>query len=89
PVAPPVATSRAQPQIKQNRARRVAEYEQVRDLSQQGWTIKAIAAYVGRTRRTVKKYLQASTFPERQPRRRRHPTLLDPYNRLSACPKSI
>lgn len=41
--------------------------------------MKAIAAHVGRNRRTVNKYLQASTFPERQPRRRRHPTLLDPY----------
>jgi transposase len=41
--------------------------------------MKAIAAQVGRNRRTVKKYTQASTFPERQPRRRRLPTLLDPY----------
>ena len=62
-----------------NRARRLAEYAQVRDFSQQGRTMKAIAAQVGRNRRTVKKYRQASTFPERQPRRRRHPTLLDPY----------
>jgi transposase len=79
PVAPPVATSRAQQQVEQNRARRVAEYAQVRDLHQQGWTIKAIAVRVGRNRRTVKKYMQASAFPERQPRRRRQPTLLDPY----------
>jgi transposase len=79
PVAPPVATSRAQQQIKHNRARRVAEDEQVRGLHQQGWTIKAIAAHVGRNRRTVKKCLQASTFPERQPRWRRHPPLLTPY----------
>ena len=79
-VAVPIApTSRAQQQIEQNRARRLADYEQVRDLHQQGWTIKAIATHVGRNRRTVKKYLQASTFPERQPRQRRHPTLLDPY----------
>lgn len=79
PVAPPVATSRAQQQIEHNRARRVADYDQVRDLYQQGWTIQAIAAHVGRNRRPVKKYLQASPFPERQPRRQRHPTLLDPY----------
>ena len=79
PLAPPVMTSRAQQQIEHNRARRVAEYEQVHDLHQQGWTMKAIATHVGRNRRTVKKYLQASTFSERQPRRRRHPTLLGPY----------
>jgi transposase len=77
PVAPPVATSRAQQQIEDNRARRVAAYAQVRDLYQQGWTMKAIAAHVGRNRRTVNKYLQASTFPERQPRRR-CPAFLDP-----------
>jgi transposase len=34
---------------------------------------------VGRNRRTVKTSIQASTVPERQPRRRRHPTLLDSY----------
>jgi transposase len=76
---PPVVTSRAQQQIEHNRARRVAEYEQARDLRQQGWTIKAIATRMGRNRRTVKKYLQASTFPERQPRRRRYPRILDPF----------
>jgi transposase len=79
PMAPPVvATSRAQQQIEQNRARRVAEYEQVCDLHRQGWTMKAIATHVGRHHRTVKKYLQASTFPERPPRRRPS-SLLDPY----------
>ncbi len=78
PVAPPVRTGKSQQTIAHNRARRLAEYAQVRDFSQQGWTMKAIAAQVGRNRRTVKKYMQASTFPERQPRRRRHPTLLDP-----------
>lgn len=77
-VVPPVVTSRAQQQIEHNRARRVAEYEQARDLRQQGWTIKAIAARIGRNRRTVKKYLQSSTFPERPPRRR-PPSILDPY----------
>jgi transposase len=79
PVAPPVSTVKSQQTIEHNRARRLADYEQVRDFSQQGWTIKAIAAQVGRNRRTVKKYIRASTFPQRQPRRRRHPTLLDPY----------
>jgi transposase len=79
PMAPPVvATTRAQQQIEQNRARRVAAYEQVRDLHQQGWTMKAIATHVGHHHRTVKKYLQASTFPKRPPRRR-PPSILDPH----------
>src|SRR5499427_5517694 len=78
-VGPPVVTARAQQQIEHNRARRVAEYEQARDLRQQGWTIKAIATRMGRNRRTVKKSLQALTFPERPPRRRRYPRVLDPF----------
>ena len=78
-VGPPVATSRAQQQIEHHRARRVAEYAQAKDLRQQGWTIKALAARIGHNRRTVKKYLQASTFPERQPRRRRSPRVRDPF----------
>jgi transposase len=78
PVVPPGTTSRAQRQIEQNRARRVAEYEQVRDLHQQGWTMKAISTHMGRHHRTVKKYLEAATFPERPPRRR-PPSILDPY----------
>jgi transposase len=79
PVASSPPLSRAQQQIALTRARRLAEYNQVRALRQQGYTIKAIAAQVGRNRRTVKKYAQAATFPERQPRRRRFPTVLDPY----------
>jgi transposase len=78
PVGPPVATSRAQQQIEHNRARRVAEYDQAHALRQQGWTIKAISTHLGRHHRTVKKYLRASTFPERPPRRRRS-SLLTPY----------
>jgi transposase len=78
PMASPVATSRAQQQIEHNRARRVAEYDQVHALHQQGWTMKAIATHLGRHHRTVKKYLQASTFPEHPPRRR-PASILDPY----------
>jgi transposase len=75
---PPVTMTKAQQQIAHNRAKRVAEYEQAQALCQQGWTIKAISAHLGRHHRTVKKYLGASTFPERPPRR--HPlSILDPY----------
>jgi transposase len=79
PMGPPVTTTRAQQQIEHNRARRVAEYEQAHALRQQGWTMKAIATHMGRHHRTVRKYLEASTFPERPPRRR-PPSILDPYN---------
>ena len=78
PTERPVPMPKAQQQIAHNRAKRVAEYEQAQALGQQGWTIKAIAAHLGRHHRTVKKYLGASTFPERPPSR--HPlSILDPY----------
>jgi len=78
PMASPVTTSRAQQQIAHNRAKRAVEYEQACALHEQGWTMKAIATHMGRHHRTIKKYLQASTFPERPPRRR-PPSILDPY----------
>jgi len=74
----PVTMTKAQQQIAHNRAKRVAEYEQARALHQQGWTRQAISTHMGRHHRTIKKYLQASTFPERPPRRR-PPSILDPY----------
>jgi transposase len=70
--------TKAQQQIAHNRAKRVVEYEQARALHQQGWTMQAISTHRGRHHRTMKKYLQASTFPERPPRRR-PPSILDPY----------
>ncbi len=78
PPDPPVPMTKAQQHIAHNRAKRVAEYEQARALYEQGWTMKAIATHLGRHHRTIKKYLQASTFPERPPRRR-PPSILDPY----------
>jgi transposase len=78
PTESPVAMTKAQQQITHNRAKRVAEYEQAHALRQQGWTMKAIATHMGHHHRTVKKYLEASTFPERPPRRY-PPSILDPY----------
>jgi transposase len=74
----PVTMSKAQQQIAHNRAKRVVEYEQAQALHQQGWTMKAISTHMGRHHRTIKKYLEASTFPERPPRRQ-PPSILDPY----------
>ena len=74
----PVAMTKAQPQIAHHRAKRVAEYAQARAFPQPGWTMKAISTPRGRHHRTIKKYLEASTFPERPPRRQ-PPSSLDPY----------
>jgi transposase len=70
--------TKAQQQIAHNRAKRVAEYEPARALHQQGWTMQAISTHLGRHHRTIKKYREASTFPERPPRRH-PPSILDPY----------
>jgi transposase len=78
PPEPPVTMTKAQQHIVHNRAKRVVEYEQARALHEQGWTMQAIATHMGHHHRTIKKYLQASTFPERPPRRR-PPSILDPY----------
>jgi transposase len=78
PPEPSVPMTKAQQHMAHNRAKRVAEYAQARAFHQQGWTMKAIATHMGRHHRTIKKYLQASTFPERPPRRR-PPSILDPY----------
>jgi transposase len=78
PVAPPVARPKAQQQMVQKRARRLATYEQVWALHRQGWSQRAIAAHLGCARLTVQRFLRAATFPERQ-RPRHRPSLLAPF----------
>jgi transposase len=50
----------------------------VRDLYQAGVTLSAIARQTGLDRKTVRKFIRASAFPEQQPRPQRA-SLLDPY----------
>jgi transposase len=75
---PAVTMTKAQQHMAHHHAKRMAEYAQARALHEQGWTMKAISTHMGRHHRTIKKYLAASTFPERPPRRR-PPSILDPY----------
>jgi transposase len=79
PSAPPQPSTRAAARVATRRAQRVAQYEQVWTYHQQGWTLDAIARQVGVSRRTVQRYLQSPTFPERQPRYSRDRSLRDPY----------
>jgi len=79
PLAPPQPSTRAAALAAARRAQRVATYEQVWTYHRQGWTLDAIAEQVGLSRRTVQRYLQSPTFPERQPRHDRGRSLLDPY----------
>jgi transposase len=79
PLAPPQSSTAAARLARQRRTRRWAHYQQVWTYHQQGWTLDAIAQQVGISRRTVQRYLQSPTFPERQPRHSRDRSILDPY----------
>jgi transposase len=79
PLAPPQSSTAAVRQARQRRTQRWAHYHEVWTYHQQGWTLDAIAHQVGLSRRTVQRYLQSPTFPERQPRHARDRSLLDPY----------
>jgi transposase len=79
PLAPPQSSTAAARLARQRRTQRWAHYHQVWTYHQQGWTLDAIAGQVGLSRRTVQRYLQSPTFPERQPRHGRGRSILDPY----------
>jgi transposase len=72
--------TRHERRITENRARRLARFEQVVQLHAQGLTGVAIAHALELNRRTVATWLDAGTFPERRQRAaRRRGTLLDPF----------
>ena len=79
PLAPPQSSTAAARLARQRRTQRWVHYHQVWTSHQQGWTLDAIAQQVGLSRRTVQRYLQSPTFPERQSRHGRGRSLLDPY----------
>jgi len=60
------------------RDQRRARYEEILALHAQGWSQSAIADQVGLHRDTVRTYIQAPSFPERQPRTVQ-PSVLDPF----------
>lgn len=78
PLAKPQLSKRQLEQQARRRERRLAPYEQVCQLSEQGWTVSAIADQIGIDRTTVRKYVQAADFPELQPRAPRA-SRLDPF----------
>jgi transposase len=79
PLPPPQASSAAARLARQRRTRRWTHDHQVWLDHQQGWPLEAIAQQVGLSRRTVQRYLQCATSPERQPRHDRDRSLLAPY----------
>lgn len=75
PVRPP---TRVQQESAARRARRLARYEEVIALHAKGETQRAISAQLGMSRKTVRRFLRASSFPERA-RPRRAPSMLAPH----------
>jgi transposase len=62
------------------RAQKLDRYEQVVELHQQGVKAADMASRVGIGERTVHRWLAHGSFPEAR-RRRRRPSLIDPYER--------
>jgi len=69
PATPVYAAQPVSARTDPRRARRLARYEAVVALREQGWSITAIGEQVGLSRPTVRKYLQAGAFPEWPARR--------------------
>lgn len=62
----------------EKRNERIAFYEQVQALRQQGWNIAQLAQQLARHPATILKYYYATTFPERNPHRQGR-SILDPF----------
>jgi transposase len=79
PLAPLPSSTAAARLARQRRTRRWTQYHEVWRYHRQGWTLDALAQQMGLSRRTVQRYLQYPTFPERPPRYDRDRSILDPY----------
>ena len=78
PQKEPPRLSKAEKNRQATRERRLARYQAVIDLHRQGLKMRAIARQLGLNRRTVRRYLEAGSFPE-MAQRRKVATLLDPF----------
>jgi transposase len=78
-VAVPVPPPATPPLVQQQAARRHALYDEVWALHRQGWPTTAIAAQVGRSCRTIERYLRMPTWPVRQHRSHYGRSVLNPY----------
>jgi transposase len=61
-----------------SREKRLAKYAEIQHLRQAGYNISQIANQLGHHWETVRKYYEATSFPERK-QRRPGPSILDPY----------
>jgi len=79
PVPPPPTPPAEEARAAQRAARRQARYDAVWALHRQGWSTTAIAGQVGCSCRTIERYLQMPTWPERQHRRHYGRSIVNPY----------
>ena len=79
PVPPPPTPPAEQARAAQRAARRQAVYDAVWTLHRQGWSTVAIATQVGRSQRTIERYLRLSRWPEQQHRSHYGRSMLNPY----------
>jgi transposase len=79
PVPPSPTPPAEEARAAQRAARRQAVYEEVWTLHRQGWSTVAIAAQVGRSCRTIERYLQTPAWPGRQHRRHYGRSIVNPY----------
>ncbi len=76
---PPRQSPKDQAQSEQRRVARLECFERVRELHNKGWPLRAIGRELGLNRGTVRKFLRAPAFPERQPRVLRQPGVLESF----------
>jgi len=76
PPSPPL--TQAQQKCQTTRDRRLARYQAVLELQQQGLSRRAMARRLGLGYRTIQRYLDADTFPE-MAQRRKGRSILDKY----------
>ncbi len=78
PPPAPMKTTRAERLKQRHRQQRLARYERVMELHRQGLGLRAIARQLGMHRRTVRRFVQAGSFPERVTRD--SSSQVDPFN---------
>jgi transposase len=69
PAATPAPATRAERDRARRRERRQALFDEVRRLYAEGYSVRAIAQKLGKSRHTIRKYVQADMFPEPKKRR--------------------
>jgi transposase len=79
PVPPPPTPPAEAARAAQRAARRQTVYDEVWTLHRQGWSTTAIATQVGRSQRTIERYLHVPTWPVRQHRSHYGRSIVNPY----------